>query len=137
MTMRIAADVIADIEAHARDTAPEECCGLLLGSAGRIAASVRARNIAGDRRRRYLIDPHDHFAAVRSGRTLGLEVIGAYHSHPASPAVPSDTDRAEAFEAFVFVIVAPSTSLAAGALETRAWRLSSGNFREVPLVRLP
>ena len=127
--MTIAREVIADIEAHARDTAPEECCGLLLGTPDRIAASVRARNIADDRERRFLIEPHDHFAAIRRGRTLGFDVIGAYHSHPASPAVPSETDRLEAFEAFVFVIV--------GAMETRAWRLSSGNFTEVPLVRLP
>jgi proteasome lid subunit RPN8/RPN11 len=127
--MTIPREVIADVEAHARDTAPEECCGLLLGTADRIDASVRARNIADDRQRRFLIDPRDHFAAVRRGRTLGLDVVGAYHSHPASPAIPSDTDRAEAFEAFVFVIV--------GSMETRAWRLSSGNFTEVPLVRLP
>jgi proteasome lid subunit RPN8/RPN11 len=127
--MTIRADVIADIEAHARDTAPEECCGLLVGSADAVDASVRARNLANDRERRYRIDPRDHFSAIRHARTLGLEVVGAYHSHPESPAIPSETDRAEAFEAFVFVIVGPSA--------TRAWRLSSGNFTEVPLVRLP
>jgi proteasome lid subunit RPN8/RPN11 len=127
--MTIAGPVIADVEAHARDTAPEECCGLLLGTADAIDASVRARNLADDRQRRYRIDPRDHFSAIRKARLLGLEVVGAYHSHPASSAIPSDTDRAEAFDAFVFVIVGPS--------ETRAWRLSSGNFTEVPLVRLP
>jgi proteasome lid subunit RPN8/RPN11 len=127
--MRIAPDVIADIEAHARDTTPEECCGLLLGTPERIDASVRARNIADDRRRRYCVDPQDHFSAIRRARTLGVEVVGAYHSHPVSSAVPSETDRAEAFESFVFLIVARS--------ETRAWRLSSGNFAEVALVRLP
>ena len=127
--MTIAGSVIADIEGHARDTAPEECCGLLLGTADSVAASVRAANVAEDRQRRYRIDPRDHFSAIRQARTLGLEVVGAYHSHPASPAIPSETDRAEAFEAFVFVIV--------GRSEIRAWRLSSGNFTEVALVRLP
>jgi proteasome lid subunit RPN8/RPN11 len=127
--MTIAADVISDIEGHARDTAPEECCGLLLGSTDAITASVRARNIADEPRRRYRVDPHDHFSAIRQGRAVGLDVVGAYHSHPASAPVPSETDRAEAFEAFIFVIV--------GLSETRAWRLSSGNFTEVSLVRLP
>ena len=41
------------------------------------------------RRRRYEVAPEDHFAAVRAARADGLEVIGAYHSHPASPAEPS------------------------------------------------
>lgn len=126
--MTIAADVIAEIEAHARETAPEECCGLLVGRPDAVSSSVRARNVADDRQRRYLIDPRDHFAAIRQARRLGLDVIGAYHSHPASAPIPSETDRAEAFEAFVFLIV--------GASETRAWRLSAGNFTEVPLVRL-
>lgn len=127
--MTITAAVIAEIEAHARETAPEECCGLLLGAPDRITASVRAGNTADDRRRRYNIDPRDHFSAIRHGRALGLEVIGAYHSHPGSAPIPSETDRAEAFESFVFLIVS--------GYDLRAWRLSSGNFTEVPLVRLP
>jgi proteasome lid subunit RPN8/RPN11 len=135
--MIIAASVLTDIETHARETAPDECCGLLLGGADSITASARARNIADEPRRRYRIDPRDHFGAVRRGRALGLEVVGAYHSHPASAPVPSETDRAEAFDSFVFLIVGPSTALEGSPLETRAWRLSSGNFTEVSLVRLP
>jgi proteasome lid subunit RPN8/RPN11 len=126
--MTLPADVIDAIEAHARETAPEECCGLLLGSPDVITMSVRAQNRADDRRRRYLIDPRDHFEAIRRARDLDLEVVGAYHSHPRSAPVPSDTDRAGAFENFLFVI--------AGRLEIRGWRLSSGNFIEVPLVRV-
>jgi proteasome lid subunit RPN8/RPN11 len=85
--------------------------------------------VADDRQRRYRIDPSDHFAAIRQARATGADVVGAYHSHPASQPVPSETDRAEAFESFLFVIVGPSN--------TRAWRLLAGNFAEVPLVRLP
>ena len=136
-TITIAAGVIADIEAHARDTVPEECCGLLIGTSDGITASVRARNTADDRRRRYQIDPRDHFSAIRHARALGLEVIGAYHSHPKSPAMPSETDRAEAFEGFVFLIVGSAPSVEADRFEMRAWRMSSGNFTEVSLVRLP
>ena len=135
--MTIAAGVIADIEAHTRETVPEECCGLLIGTSDDITVSVRARNTADDRRRRYQIDPRDHFLAIRHARTLGLEVIGAYHSHPKSPAMPSETDRGEAFEGFVFLIVGAVPPLEADRFEMRAWRLNSGNFTEVSLVRLP
>src|SRR3989442_6447217 len=41
---------------------------------------------------RYLIDPADHFAAMRTARSNGRRVIGAYHSHPASAPTPSDSE---------------------------------------------
>ena len=59
-------------------------------------------------------------------------MVGAYHSHPRSPAVPSETDRAEAFGEFLFVIV----GLTADPPEFTGWTLVGGNFAAVPLVRL-
>jgi proteasome lid subunit RPN8/RPN11 len=128
------AEAVADaIEAHAREAAPEECCGLLLGTAEAILESIRTPNTAEDRRRLYRIAPEDHFAAIRRGRAMGINVIGSYHSHPASAGVPSETDRAEAFEHFLFVIVGWGSESPA----MQAWRLDNGNFAPVPLVRSP
>jgi proteasome lid subunit RPN8/RPN11 len=123
--------VAAAIIAHARDAAPHECCGLLLGDRTRIIAAVRANNAADDPSRRYLVDPHDHFAALRIGRSRGQEVIGAYHSHPRSDAAPSATDQAESFEQFLYLIV----GLGLEPPEVRAWKLADGNFAPVSLVR--
>src|SRR5580765_8772564 len=81
--------------AHAREAAPDECCGLLLGRGDQIVEAARARNVADDPTTRFLIDPADHFAAIRGGRERGLEVIGFYHSHPASAPDPSPRDLAE------------------------------------------
>jgi proteasome lid subunit RPN8/RPN11 len=118
---------------HARDAVPQECCGLLIGDTATVTAAVAARNIADEPTRRYLVDPQDHFAAIRLARARGHEVIGAYHSHPRGPAVPSATDVAEAFPHFCFLIVGLATSDA----ELRAWRWADGNFVAVPLVRVP
>lgn len=119
------------IEDHARQAAPNECCGLLLGAGGVVIDAIPTRNTAADPARRYAIDPGEHFAAIRMARSRGAEVIGAYHSHPASPPEPSETDRREGFEHFLFLIV----GLAGTAAEIRAWRLKGGNFVPVPLVR--
>jgi desampylase len=127
--VKIAGSVLDAIERQARDTAPDECCGLLLGKDDEVTVSIATRNRAAQPQQRYEIDAADHFGAIRRARRMGLEVVGAYHSHPHSPAVPSETDRREAFEDFTFVIVGPA--------EIRAWRLTSGNFAEVPLVRVP
>jgi len=124
--------VVADILAHARAEAPRECCGLLVGNGDRIERSVRARNLHADPSR-YLIDPEDHFATIRVARAEGREVIGAYHSHPAHPSIPSATDIAEAGGGpeFFYVIV----SLLDG--EIRAYQMANGVCTRKPLVFSP
>lgn len=85
------------IEAHAAESYPEECCGLLVGArrAGIEVHGVQAAaNLNQERARdRYQLDPREiHRADVASERD-GFEVIGFYHSHPDHPAAPSATDR--------------------------------------------
>ncbi len=94
--MTIPSQVLDAVLAHAREAEPLECCGILLGEGERIVSAVRARNVADDPARRFLIDPVEHMAARRTARGLGLTVVGFYNSHPHSEATPSQTDIAEA-----------------------------------------
>lgn len=114
--------------AEAQREAPREACGLLVGVGRRVVRVVPTANVATSDSR-YSIAPEAHFAAMRQARHDGLEVLGAYHSHPRGEALPSATDTAEAFPHFDFVIVGlrPAPHL-------RAWRLADGNFAEVGLV---
>ena len=99
--------VLADLIAHAREEAPNECCGVLVGTSGRIERSVRARNALGSPTR-YRIDPRDQIAAIKSAREQRESVVGFYHSHPSSPPSPSDTDRVEAaYPGHCYLIVSP------------------------------
>jgi len=92
--MMVSARVLEDVWAHAREVAPRECCGVLIGVTDRIMESVRARNLD-EHPNRFQLDPRDHIAALRSARARHLDVVGFYHSHPHSPAYPSETDIAE------------------------------------------
>jgi proteasome lid subunit RPN8/RPN11 len=83
------------MRAEARDSAPEECCGLLLGHKA-VEGALPARNIAAEPWHRFEIDPQALIDAHRAARAGGPQVIGYYHSHPAGPARPSATDRAQA-----------------------------------------
>ena len=115
VTVKMPAEVMAKMLAHAAEASPNECCGLLTGRRGVIEGAVRARNLeAGPTR--YLIDPQDHFAAMKTARAEGLHVVGAYHSHPAGAAAPSPSDIAEASGGpdFLYVIVAPASGDVAG-----------------------
>lgn len=116
---------------HACRALPYECCGLLIGAAAgpvtRIARAWPARNLRRSPTR-YLIDPVDHFAAIRAARETGLRVVGAYHSHPASAPRPSATDDREAEDArLVYVIASPVRG------ELKAYRLDAGRLRPVEL----
>jgi [CysO sulfur-carrier protein]-S-L-cysteine hydrolase len=112
---------VEDMFSHAREEAPRECCGLLIGTGDVVTRTVRAANIDPSSAR-YLIDPTDQFNAIRLARVDGLEVIGAYHSHVASAATPSPTDIAEARNGpdFLYLIV----SLSDG--EVGAYRVENG-----------
>ena len=115
--------------AHAREEAPRECCGLLVGRENTVVRSVRARNLD-PKATRYLINPEDHFAAIRTARSDGLEVVGAYHSHTASAPVPSATDITEANSGpdFLYVIVSPETE------EVRGYRINQGGYEAITLL---
>jgi proteasome lid subunit RPN8/RPN11 len=118
------------VVSHALETAPSECCGVLLGAEGIVVEARRARNLATDVNR-FLIDPKDHIDARRDARPRHLDVVGFYHSHPHSAAVPSPTDLAEAsYPGHLYLIV----SLAGEEPQARLYRLEDGRFREEDCV---
>jgi [CysO sulfur-carrier protein]-S-L-cysteine hydrolase len=130
-SIEVHAPALAAMIDHARQDAPLECCGLILGEGGRVDESVAMRNARGSEKA-YLIDPAEHLAVLKRARAEGRAVLGAYHSHPRSPAVPSPTDLAEAhYEEFLYVIV----SLADPASpDVRGYRLRGRHFVPVTLV---
>ena len=122
--VRILKRVIDAMVDHARRDAPLECCGLLAARDGVIDEAIPTRNLETSPVA-FLIDPADHFAALKRTRADGREIVGAYHSHPRSAAIPSATDLAEAhYEEFMYVIV----SLAGDEPDVRMYRLDGGRF---------
>jgi len=80
--------------AHARETAPEECCGLIGGvSETRAVTLYRLRNVTPNPELGYEAAPEELFAAQRQMRDRGEGLLAIYHSHPraANPS-PSETD---------------------------------------------
>ena len=136
--VRIDREALTAIVAHARRDAPNECCGLLVGRPGEILEAVPASNGAADPTRRYEISPIDYFAQIRRCRRINeaqserFAVVGAYHSHPRGDSEPSETDVAQAFREFVFLIVGLGASI--GGMEIRAYTLADDRLMPVPLI---
>ena len=80
--------------AHARETAPQECCGLIGGVAEIKAVTLyRLRNVTPNPESAYEAAPEDLFAAQRQMRKRDEDLLAIYHSHPrASDPSPSETD---------------------------------------------
>lgn len=130
---------VHEIERHARETYPEECCGFLLGPSGdpaRVSAIRRATNVAGaDRNRRYVIDPREILSVEKEIGGTGIEILGFYHSHPDHPSMPSEFDRGHAWPWYAYVIVGVSPG---GLGDLRAWTLDgeTRTFRPISLERV-
>jgi proteasome lid subunit RPN8/RPN11 len=119
------------ILAHALEEAPRECCGLVLGLDGVGERVIRCRNADEQPNVRYTIDPADLYAAISPLGDEDRELVAIYHSHPASPPVPSPTDRAEAHWPRARYILA---SWRTGSPELHAYRIEAGGMREVPVT---
>lgn len=99
------------ILAHARSVAPDECCGILVGTAAgediRVIEVHPADNIwPQEKTHRFELDPRTHLCVQRDARRKGLAVVGFYHSHPTGKAVPSEFDRQLAWPDHSYLIVA-------------------------------
>jgi proteasome lid subunit RPN8/RPN11 len=83
--------LLDEIVAHSLEDAPNECCGLLGGSAGEARTLHRARNEF-ESPLRYNVHPHDLLRITTEIEESGEELVGIYHSHTRSEAYPSQTD---------------------------------------------
>jgi proteasome lid subunit RPN8/RPN11 len=127
--MRIARSIYEELLAHAREDAPNECCGLIGGEDGVARTVYRARNAEASPLR-YNLDPQDQFRIMSEMEERGEELAAIYHSHTASPAYPSQTDiNLAAYPDTLYLIV----SLADGERDLRGFRIEDGGVTEVEL----
>ena len=93
-------DAYDGIVSRGYDGGDEEVCGVLAGDYGdresRVLDIYPVENAADSPQIRYAMDPEDQLAAIDAVEEAGLEVVGFYHSHPAGPTHPSETDVARA-----------------------------------------
>jgi proteasome lid subunit RPN8/RPN11 len=105
--LRLTTIHLSQIISHARESAPNECCGLIGGADGLAQTIYRTRNVARDPLVTYEAAPEDLFAAQRQMRERGEQLIAIYHSHPRSAnPEPSATDvRLAYYPSAVYLIV--------------------------------
>jgi [CysO sulfur-carrier protein]-S-L-cysteine hydrolase len=128
--MRIGRDLYDEMIRHAREEAPNECCGMLGSRDGHVLRLYRARNAAASPLR-YEIDGADQYRIQMEIDDSDLELGAIYHSHTRTEPYPSQTDINLAFypEA-LYVIV----GLAGPEPQVRAFSIRDGQVDETDLV---
>jgi proteasome lid subunit RPN8/RPN11 len=132
--MVIAAALLEDLVAHAREEYDAECCGMVAydGSDDSLRAVRvhRAANIFASRKR-FEIDGKELLRTLNEFEAEGWELGAIYHSHTHTAPYPSQTDInfAASWPGLEWVIV----GLAEEQPEVRCYLIDGGEVREVPL----
>jgi aspartate racemase len=126
------AEIRDQIIAHVTEGLPEEACGLLAFEGEHPVRLYPGTNVLASATR-YRMKDVEVVRAIEDMDSHGWWLGAIYHSHPSSPAVPSDTDLDEAnWPRAIMLIV----SLAASEPELRAYRIIGDRrgFTEIEIV---
>ncbi len=120
------------LEQWAATDYPHEACGVLVGAQRddevQIQRVVQVRNMNTDRARdRFELNGEDLLRVDAEAEAEGLDIVGIWHTHPDHPALPSETDRAWAWQGWSYVILAVDRGRV---VDLCCWRLVDGQFQE-------
>jgi proteasome lid subunit RPN8/RPN11 len=124
--LKIPASIHDDMIAHAREGFPLEVCGILGGTGESVSAIYRMTNTDASNEH-FMMDPKEQFAVIKELRAKGLTMLAIYHSHPETPARPSQEDIRLALTPDVSYII---ISLADADLPAvKSYKINSGNVQ--------
>lgn len=90
-----------EILGHAESCLPAEACGLLGGTiAGDLKTIKKVYLLANldNSAEHFSMDPKEQFVVIKEIRNNGWVLLGNFHSHPETPARPSEEDKKFAFD---------------------------------------
>jgi proteasome lid subunit RPN8/RPN11 len=151
MTLRLRQSTVDEIDRHAREIYPDECCGAVV-AAGHAESVRRITNVQGrlhaedpqahprDARTAYFMEPKELYAVIREAETHGHALRAFYHSHPEHDAYFSAEDEARAmawdepaYPDAAWVVI----SVRGGEVRDRrayAWDVEGRRFAEIGLT---
>ena len=120
--LKIPQSIINELIDHAKSGLPEEVCGYLAGKDNVVNLRIPLTNIDHSPEH-FSFNPSEQFQAVRETRKLGLEILANYHSHPETPARPSQEDIRLAFDPNISYVI---VSLANEPADIKSFRIVKG-----------
>ncbi len=123
-------DLLEKMLKQIKEEFPNEACGILAGREGR-ASKVYEMSNTDKSPATYFMDAKEQLLVMKEMRNSGLEMVGIYHSHVASPAYPSGHDLEMAFypeASYVIISLVDKNKPAA-----RSFKINEGAITEEEL----
>jgi proteasome lid subunit RPN8/RPN11 len=127
MAVELSKNLQQQIFKQMEDTFPNEGGGFLLGTKNgentHIVDVIQIDNVfeTEEQYHRYAMTPQNWAKMEDEADERELTLVGYYHSHPDSPAIPSEYDRVHALPNFIYII---SCVMAGKAVEMLVWELT-------------
>jgi proteasome lid subunit RPN8/RPN11 len=117
--------------AHAREEAPNECCGMVAARDGEAVRFYRTTNVEASPFR-FVIDGGEQLRIYNEIEDAGLELGAIYHSHTRTEPRPSQTDInfAKLWPGVLWIIV----GLSGDEVDVQTWRIDDGKVSQAELV---
>jgi proteasome lid subunit RPN8/RPN11 len=119
-----------DMIAHAQEGFPLEVCGILGGTGDVVSANYRMTNSDASNEH-FMMEPREQFTVIKELRAKGLSMLAIYHSHPETPARPSEEDIKLALTPDVSYLIISLADAAAPVI--KSFRISSGIVQNEPI----
>lgn len=129
--LEIPREILEAAIAQAREGFPLEVCGMMGGKGSRVATRYPMTNTDASNEH-FMMDPKEQFAVVKAMRAAGEEMLVIYHSHPESPARPSQEDIRLALTPNVCHLIVSLEQ--PGEPVAKAFRISAGVVEPVELT---
>lgn len=120
-----------DMITHAKEGFPLEVCGILGGAGDTVATICRMTNTDASNEH-FMMDPKEQFAVVKDMRAKGLTMLAIYHSHPETPARPSEEDIKLALTPDVSYLIISLADVSAP--EIKSYKIAAGNVQLETIV---
>lgn len=131
MALTISQAIVDAIVKQSRDEYPDECCGVVIGPAGKDSPErLKPMINAAHSPTFYEFDPKDLLALYREVDDNDEEIVVIYHSHTETEARPSRTDIAYAGEPGAHYVLVSTRKEIAPAIEFRSFRIIDGVVTE-------
>jgi proteasome lid subunit RPN8/RPN11 len=120
--MKIEQSVYDAVVKHLQSDTSIELCGYLCEKDGVMVKHVELTNVDNSIDH-FTMDPKEQFGVIKLCRAEGLKPSAVYHSHPETPARPSQEDIRLAFDPTISYVI---VSLAAETPDMKSFKIKAG-----------
>ncbi|MDR2104255.1 MAG: M67 family metallopeptidase [Deferribacteraceae bacterium] len=125
--LKITEEVYNTLIEHVKKEYPNEACGFLAGEEAGLATVIFPMRNIDESPIHFTMEPKEQFNVLREAIKRGVKLTVCYHSHPATPARPSQEDLLELTDPKLSYII---VSLANKEAKLKSFKIKGGAAEE-------